>query len=121
MCPPTYFAVDYSINPWMDPSAPVDVDLAVRQWSALRDTYVSLGHTVDEITPISGLPDMVFAANGAMVVDGIVYGSQFRYPERAAEAPAHRLRRAPARARQPRDRRIHPRIVRRDQYRRVVR
>jgi N-dimethylarginine dimethylaminohydrolase len=89
MCPPTYFAVDYSINPWMDPSAPVDVDLAVRQWSALRDTYVSLGHTVDEIAPISGLPDMVFAANGATVVDGIVYGAQFRYPERAAEAPAY--------------------------------
>ena len=30
MCRPTYFAVDYAINPWMDPSAPVDADLAVR-------------------------------------------------------------------------------------------
>jgi N-dimethylarginine dimethylaminohydrolase len=89
MCRPTYFAVDYAINPWMDPSAPVDVDLAVRQWTALRDTYRSLGHTVDEIEPIPGLPDMVFAANGALVVDGLVYGAQFRYPERAPEAPAY--------------------------------
>ena len=88
MCRPTYFAVDYAINPWMDPATPVDVDLAIRQWTALRDTYVALGHTVEEIAPIPGLPDMVFAANGATVVDGIVYGSQFRHPERAAEAPA---------------------------------
>ena len=36
MCRPTYFAVDYAINPWMDPSAPVDADLAVRQWERLR-------------------------------------------------------------------------------------
>lgn len=89
MCRPAYFAVDYAINPWMDPSRPVDVDLAVRQWETLRDTYRRLGHTVDEIDPIPGLPDMVFAANGATVIDGIVYGAQFRYPERAAEAPAY--------------------------------
>jgi N-dimethylarginine dimethylaminohydrolase len=89
MCRPTHFAVDYAINPWMDPSAPVDADLAVRQWSDLRDTYLRLGHRVDEIEPIAGLPDMVFAANGATVVDGIVMSSLFRYPERAAEAPAY--------------------------------
>jgi N-dimethylarginine dimethylaminohydrolase len=89
MCRPTYFTVDYAINPWMDPSTPVDVDLAIRQWATLRDTYIGLGHTVDEIVPIPGLPDMVFAANGATVVDGIAYGALFRYPERAAEAPAY--------------------------------
>jgi N-dimethylarginine dimethylaminohydrolase len=89
MCRPTYFAVDYAINPWMDPSAPVDTDLAVRQWTALRDTYRALGHTVEELDPNPGLPDMVFAANGATVIDGVVYGAQFRFPERAAEAPAY--------------------------------
>ena len=89
MCRPTYFAVDYVINPWMDTSVPVDADLAVAQWTALRDTYRALGHTVDEIDAIPGLPDMVFAANGATVVDGIAYGAQFRYPQRAPEAPAY--------------------------------
>jgi N-dimethylarginine dimethylaminohydrolase len=89
MCKPTYFAVDYVINPWMDPTTPVDTALAVRQWTELRDTYCRLGHTVEEIDPIPGLPDMVFAANGATVIDGQVYGAQFRYPERAAEAPAY--------------------------------
>jgi N-dimethylarginine dimethylaminohydrolase len=89
MCRPTYFTVDYTINPWMDPATPVDTELAIRQWTNLRETYLALGHTVDEIEPIPGLPDMVFAANGATVIDGIVYGAQFRFPERAAEAPAY--------------------------------
>ena len=89
MCPPTYFAVEYSINPWMDPAAPVDVDRAVEQWTALRTTYERLGHTVEVIEPVPGLPDMVFAANGATVVDGTVLGAQFRHPQRAPEAPAY--------------------------------
>ncbi|WP_222844418.1 dimethylargininase [Saccharomonospora sp. CUA-673] len=86
MCPPRHFAVEYSINPWMDPSRPVDVDRAVRQWTTLRDLYRELGHTVDEVPPQPGLPDMVFAANSGTVVDGRVLGSRFRAPERAAEA-----------------------------------
>jgi N-dimethylarginine dimethylaminohydrolase len=32
---------------------------------------------------------MVFAANGATVIDGTVLGAQFRYPERAEEGPAY--------------------------------
>lgn len=89
MCRPTHFAVNYVINPWMDPTTPVDRELAMRQWNALRETYLALGHRVHEIDPIPGLPDMVFAANGATVVDGIAYGAQFRYPQRAAEAAAY--------------------------------
>src|SRR4051794_11631318 len=77
MCRPTYFAVDYAINPWMDPAEPVDVDRAVAQWTTLRETYLALGHTVDLIEPLPGLPDMVFAANGALVVDDTVLGVQF--------------------------------------------
>jgi N-dimethylarginine dimethylaminohydrolase len=90
MCRPTYFAVEYAINPWMDPTAPVDVDLAIRQWETLRQAYLDLGHVVDEIDPLPGLPDMVFAANGATVVDGRVLAVQFRDPQRADEAPAYR-------------------------------
>ena len=89
MCRPTYFAVDYAINPWMDPSAPVDADLAIAQWTTLVDTYRSLGHTVEFIDPVPGLPDMVFAANGATVVDGTVLGVSFTHAERAAEGPAY--------------------------------
>jgi N-dimethylarginine dimethylaminohydrolase len=89
MCRPTYFAVDYAINPWMDPTEPVDVHRALAQWTVLYETYRALGHTVDLVDPVPGLPDMVFAANGATVVDGTVLGVLFRYPERAPEAPAY--------------------------------
>jgi N-dimethylarginine dimethylaminohydrolase len=89
MCPPTFFAVDYAINPWMDPTVPVDAGLAMAQWEALRRTYALLGHQVELIEPLPGLPDMVFAANGGTVVDGVALGVQFRFPERAPEAPAY--------------------------------
>jgi N-dimethylarginine dimethylaminohydrolase len=89
MCRPTHFSVDYAINPWMDPTAGVDVELAIAQWTALREAYLALGHTVEEIEPIAGLPDMVFAANGATAIDGIAYIAQFRHPERAPEAGAY--------------------------------
>ena len=89
MCPPDYFRVEYAINPWMDPANPVDPGLAGRQWTALKDTYARLGHTVRLIEPRPDLPDMVFAANGATVIGGTVLGSKFRYPERAGEGPAY--------------------------------
>ncbi|WP_442785426.1 dimethylargininase [Actinacidiphila sp. DG2A-62] len=89
MCPPAHFGVSYSINPWMDPTKPVDPALAMFQWEDLRDRYRALGHTVEILDPLPGLPDMVFAANGATVVDGRVLGARFANPERTAEAPAH--------------------------------
>lgn len=90
MCPPTHFKVTYSINPWMDPAKPVDLPLALAQWEDLRDRYRALGHTVEELEPHPELPDMVFAANGATVVDGRVLGARFAHPERTAEAAVHR-------------------------------
>jgi N-dimethylarginine dimethylaminohydrolase len=89
MCPPFHFAVDYAINPWMRPDQPVDTLRAVRQWEQLRHVYTELGHTVHVIEPVPGLPDMVFAANGATVVNGTVLGARFRHQERAAEAGAY--------------------------------
>jgi N-dimethylarginine dimethylaminohydrolase len=89
MCPPEYFAVTYAINPWMRPDEPVDVRLAMRQWEQLRQVYLGLGHSVSVVDPVPGLPDMVFAANGATVVGGTVLGVRFRYPERAGEADAY--------------------------------
>ncbi len=89
MCPPAHFAVTYTINPWMRPGEPADPGLAMRQWARLRQTYLDLGHEVRVIDPVPGLPDMVFAANGATVVAGTVLGSRFRHQERAAEARAY--------------------------------
>ncbi|MGV9368691.1 dimethylargininase [Micromonospora tulbaghiae] len=90
MCSPEHFTVEYAINPWMDVTTPVDADLAVKQWDRLRETLVGLGHEVHLLTPEAGLPDMVYAANGAFVVDGTVYGARFKHEQRSAEAAAHR-------------------------------
>jgi N-dimethylarginine dimethylaminohydrolase len=89
MCRPEHFAVEYTINPWMDPEAGADAATAVRQWERLKDAYEELGHRVSLIDPVEGLPDMVFAANGALVVGGRVYGARFATTERAAEGPAY--------------------------------
>jgi len=86
MCPPRFFAVTYSINPWMNPDDPVDRDLALRQWAALKATYESLGHRVEVVQADPALPDMVFAANGALVSGGRAVAARFRHPERAAES-----------------------------------
>jgi N-dimethylarginine dimethylaminohydrolase len=89
MCPPEHFAVEYVINPWMDPDKPVDVALAMRQWQRLGEVFTSLGHTVHTITPQPGLPDMVFAANGATVIDGKVLSARFKFAERQPESDAY--------------------------------
>ncbi len=89
MCPPEYFAVEYAINPWMHPDQPADKGLAMGQWQGLRETFLGLGHTVRTIEPQPGLPDMVFAANGATVIGGTALASRFRHPQRAAEAAAY--------------------------------
>jgi N-dimethylarginine dimethylaminohydrolase len=88
MCAPTHFAVEYAINPWMDPTIPVDSERAATQWEVLRHTFLSLGHRVDVIEPVPGQPDMVFAANGGITVAGRSYGARFRHPQREAEARA---------------------------------
>jgi N-dimethylarginine dimethylaminohydrolase len=89
MCPPEHFTVEYVINPWMNPDEPPDTALAMRQWQGLRETFIRLGHTVRTIDPRPGLPDMVFAANGATVIDGKVLGARFRYPQRDPESAAY--------------------------------
>jgi len=86
VCEPRHFAVQYAINPWMSTGRPVDVIRALDQWQALVGTYRAHGHTVDTVAPVPGLPDMVFAANCAVVVEGRVFGSLFHAPERRPES-----------------------------------
>src|SRR6476661_8954111 len=89
MTPPAHFTVEYAINPWMDTSTPVDAAVAVRQWERLLDVYRSLGHTVELVEPVAGLPDMVYAANGGLIVDGKAVVARFAYPQRAGESVAY--------------------------------
>jgi N-dimethylarginine dimethylaminohydrolase len=89
MTPPRFFAVDYTINPWMDTTTPVDARVALAQWQHLHDVYRQLGHTVDLVDPVPGLPDMVYAANGALIIDGTAAVARFKYAERKQESAAY--------------------------------
>jgi len=89
MTSPQFFAVDYAINPWMDTNNPVDTAVAVAQWEHLRDTYLRLGHVVDLVAPVPGLPDMVYAANGGLILNGTAVVARFKYPQRQQESIAY--------------------------------
>jgi len=89
MCPPEYFRVDYAINPWMDPARPTDAVLAYEQWTRLGDVLRGLGHAIELAQPHPDLPDMVFAANAATVIDGRVLVASFRHGERAGESSVY--------------------------------
>jgi N-dimethylarginine dimethylaminohydrolase len=89
MTPPQFFAVDYAINPWMDTTKPVDTAVAQAQWQQLHDLYLHLGHSVDLVEPVAGLPDMVYAANGGLIIDGTALVARFKYPQRQQESVAY--------------------------------
>ena len=90
MCPPEHFAVAYTINPWMDPQswAREEGVLALssrREWAALRRDLLSLGAAIELVDPVPGLPDLVFTANAAVVLDCKVLLASFRHPQRQGE------------------------------------
>ena len=73
----------------MDTSTAVDTHVAMNQWETLRQTYKELGHTVELVEPVAGLPDMVYAANGGLLVNGKAVVARFAYPQRAGESAAY--------------------------------
>lgn len=87
MCPPKYYDVVYSINPWMQPDLQkADVSLAQRQWEDLH-TIIAARADVHILEPREGLPDMVFTANAAFVHTNTAVIARYRYPERQPEEP----------------------------------
>jgi len=89
MCRPEHFAVSYTINPWMDPKRWArDAGAhaaAEREWAALHRKLLMLGAAVELVPPVPGLPDLVFTANAAVVLDGKALLARFRHPERQRE------------------------------------
>ena len=92
MCPPQHFAVTYSINPWMDPQAWAGSGAALhatatRQWRGLHRALARHGAAIETVAPAPGLPDLVFTANAAVVLDRKALMARFRHPERQGEQP----------------------------------
>jgi N-dimethylarginine dimethylaminohydrolase len=85
MCPPDHFGVEYEINPWMHRNRSPDRDRAARQWRGLRRRLEELGARISCLTPVPGLPDLVFTANTALVYEDRAVVAHFRHPERQRE------------------------------------
>jgi N-dimethylarginine dimethylaminohydrolase len=87
MCPPTYYRIEYEINPWMRRSRPSNHCLAQEQWQTLyRVLQERLHARVSLIEPRPDLPDMVFTANGGLVWKNKFIVSNFRHRVRRGEA-----------------------------------
>jgi arginine dihydrolase len=90
MCRPDHFAVDYAINPWMNPESwaresKILVDASRREWAALHRALTGLGAAIELVPPAPHLPDLVFTANAAVVLDRKAVLARFRHPERRGE------------------------------------
>ena len=87
---PAHFEVSYAINPWMRPSAwsadPAAHQAAARtSFEALVSAFEGAGARVEALAGAPGLPDMVFPANAAVVLNGRAMMARFRCPERQGE------------------------------------
>jgi len=86
MCAPTYYDVDYVINPWMEGNIhAASKQRACAQWTALYQE-LSTRAEVKLVEPVRGWPDMVFTANAGLKVGGEIALSRFQFAERQGEA-----------------------------------
>ncbi|HWA60190.1 MAG TPA: arginine deiminase-related protein [Caulobacteraceae bacterium] len=92
MTDPAHYAVSYRINPWMRPDAwssdAGGLTAKARIGSAaLAAALERLGARISWAPAAEGLPDLVFPANAAVVLDGKAVLARFRKPERRGEEP----------------------------------
>src|SRR5580704_9996505 len=87
---PAHFGVTYAINPWMQPRAwaqdPIGhLAAARRSFQSLVSALATAGARLEVMQGVAGLPDMVFPANAAVVLDRHALLARFRHPERRGE------------------------------------
>lgn len=87
LCRPSFYGINYEINPWMTVSNPASRPLAQVQWSSLGDRLKEHGAEVLSVKPREGLPDMVFTANAGLILkDSRTFIlSNFKYDQRKGE------------------------------------
>jgi N-dimethylarginine dimethylaminohydrolase len=90
-----HFGVTYQINPWMRPDAwqadPAALAAAaIKSASTLRAELEKTGARVEIVAAVEDLPDLVFPANAAIVLDGRALVARFRHPERQGEEAVFR-------------------------------
>ena len=86
MCAPTYYDVDYVINPWMEGNVhAASKARASLQWRALHDELLKRAE-VRLVEGVLGSPDMVFTANAGLRFRDEIALSRFQFAERQGEA-----------------------------------
>ncbi len=90
---PSHYDVSYSINPWMRPGVWAQDPAGHRReataaFQLLAGALRSAGAEVEIARGVEGLPDMVFPANGGIVLDRRALPARFRYPQRQGEEAA---------------------------------
>jgi len=86
------YEVSYVINPWMTPAAWSEdraghLREAMTASHALKAALEEAGAEVTTIEGVAGLPDLVFPANAAIVLDRRAIVARFSCPERRGEEP----------------------------------
>jgi arginine dihydrolase len=87
---PAHFEVTYAINPWMRPHAwaqnpPGHVAAARHSFGSLASALTAAGARLEIMPGVAGLPDMVFPANAAIVLDRLALLARFHHAERRGE------------------------------------
>ena len=94
MVEPNHFRVDYSINPFMHLDDQPDPTSARRQWLDAVAAIEAAGGTVEVLPQLPDAPDMVYAMNLGLALQGDdgqpgrVVASHMRYAQRRMETPA---------------------------------
>lgn len=87
MCRPSFYDVNYVINPWMEGNVhKSSQDRAIQQWQQLHDIIATRAE-VKLIEPQQGWPDLVFTANAGLPLGDEVVLSRFYHKERQGEEP----------------------------------
>jgi N-dimethylarginine dimethylaminohydrolase len=95
MTDPSLYDVAYQINPWMRPgdwsaNPAANREAAIHASATLRIALEDSGADVTTIPAEPGVPDLVFPANAAVMLDGKVLLARFRHAERVGEEPHFR-------------------------------
>lgn len=88
MCKPDFYGIEYEINPWMHVEVQSDNTKAKLQWESLYHILKNdLKADVRLVEPQKNLPDMVFTANAAVMLEKKAVISRFKFPQRQGEEP----------------------------------
>jgi N-dimethylarginine dimethylaminohydrolase len=90
MTEPGHYDVSYVINPWMTPDAwskdpAASQAQAVAAFNNLKAALEKAGAEIVTIPGVKGLPDLVFPANAAVVLDRRAIVARFSCPQRQGE------------------------------------